>query len=250
MSGFCLVILRGVTKSFSEGANKLTVLNNITVAFSQGKSYAIEGVSGTGKSTFIQIAAGFDRPDTGVVYYNGSDISKLSGKELDKLHNKEIGLVFQRPYLIKELSVIENIMLPGLIQGCRRQSCKERSRFLLNHVGLIMKADEKSASLSGGQQQRVALARALFNRPKFLVADEPTGSLDEKTAHSIIDLLLSCQHEWNMGLIVSSHDRYVAQAMEHVYQLSGGMLQEKKNTNPPILPLEETAAETLLERSE
>jgi len=218
------VTVCNMQKSFREGTTILPVLKNITITFEQGKTYAITGVSGTGKSTLLHLLAGLDRPDSGIVYYNGQNIVQFSPQKLDHFHNSHIGLVFQWPYLIRELSVIENIMLPGLIKGLNKTDCADHAHQLLQYVELNHKANEKPMTLSGGQQQRVALARALFNKPPFLLADEPTGNLDKKTGYAIIDLLLSCQKEWNMGLIISSHDEYVANSMQHLYQLKDGYL--------------------------
>jgi ABC-type lipoprotein export system ATPase subunit len=136
-------------------------------------------------------------------------------------------LVFQSPHLLRELSVLENVIVPGLIGGKNKNECIEHAKALLNHVGLFDKKDSKPGELSGGQQQRVAIARALFNNPAFLIADEPTGNLDLATGNSIIDLLLTCREEWGMGVIVSSHDEYVVERMDVVYVLSGGRLIEK-----------------------
>ena len=211
-------------KSFKTGTTTLVVLNGITVEFDQGSTYAITGISGTGKSTFLQLLAGLDKPKSGAIYCDEKNISLYSAADLEYFHNNVIGLVFQNPYLIQELSVYENVMLPGLIGGKNKKVCKERAEFLLDVVGILDKMQEKPAALSGGQQQRVALARALFNKPTFLIADEPTGNLDEKTGHQIIDLLISLQKKWNMGLIISSHDSYVSESMEYVYQLKEGNL--------------------------
>ena len=220
--------VQDVSKSFKQAGSELPVLSDVTVTFEQGSSYALTGVSGTGKSTLLHLLAGLDKPDGGAVYFNEQNIALFSPSQLDHFHNGTIGLVFQNPYLIRELSVLENVILPGMIRGKSRHTCQERAYDLLKQVGLLEKAHEKPASLSGGQQQRVAIARALFNKPAFLLADEPTGNLDEKTGHAIIDLLLCYQQEWKMGLIISSHDQYVAHTMQYVYQLKNGNLENAK----------------------
>lgn len=214
-----------ISKKFMQGKQEIIVLNNIDSMFVQEKSYAITGISGSGKSTFIHIIAGLDSPTTGNILYNNVSLQTLTAAELAQFLNKSIGLVFQSPHLIRELSVIENIILPGLIGGRTRTDCEKKAINLLHKVGLSEKKDSKIGELSGGQQQRVAIARALFNEPAFLIADEPTGNLDLATGKTIVDLLLSCQQEWGMGLIISSHDDYVAEKMDEIYTLSEGKLQ-------------------------
>lgn len=214
---------RGISKRFTQGKENIIVLNNIDCTFIQEKSYAITGISGSGKSTLMHILAGLDYPTTGTVLFNNIAVN-ISSKDHPSFLNQSVGLVFQSPHLLRELSVMENIMLPGLIGGFTRVECATRAEQLLKKVGLIEKKDSRPGELSGGQQQRIAIARALFNKPAFLIADEPTGNLDLATGNAIIDLLLSCQQEWGMGIIISSHDEYVADKMDVVYTLDQGKL--------------------------
>jgi len=218
---------QNVTKKFVQGTQEITVLNSINSLFIQKKSYAITGISGSGKSTFIHIIAGLDTPTTGTVLFNNRSLQTLSLSEREQFLNKSIGLVFQSPHLLRELSVVENIMLPGLINGKSKSDCEHKAIKLLERVELLPKKDNKIGELSGGQQQRVAIARALFNEPAFLIADEPTGNLDLTTGKTIIDLLLSCAQEWGMGIIISSHDTYVTEKMDEVYELYEGKLIKK-----------------------
>lgn len=213
-------------KQFMQGPTPLTVLHNITLHFSQGNTYAITGVSGSGKSTLLSLLAGLDEPTSGNVFFNEQSLSSFSSTEKTLFFNKHLGLVFQQPYLIRELSVLENIMLKGMIVGKSYAECAEESYALLHRVGLSDKAQSRPASLSGGQQQRIAILRALFNQPVFLLADEPTGNLDKKTGEGIIDFLLECQEIWNMAIIISSHDEYVVQRMEAVFLLREGRVTE------------------------
>jgi ABC-type lipoprotein export system ATPase subunit len=216
----------GIYKIFTQGTQKITVLNNVSSEFLSGNTYAITGISGSGKSTLMHILAGLDAPTKGNVFFNDLSLQTLLPLTLAQFLNKSIGLVFQSSHLIRELSVMENIMLPGLISGRSPHDCEKRTVELLHKVDLSSKKNSKPGELSGGQQQRVAIARALFNEPAFLIADEPTGNLDLATGKTIIDLLLSCHQEWGMGIIVSSHDDYVAQAMNTVYELSEGKLNK------------------------
>lgn len=214
-------------KSFLQGKKELHVLNGITVNFEQGKTYAITGVSGSGKSTLMHLLAGLDSPTAGIITYDKTDLGKLTPDARMKFLNKEIGLVFQDPYLIRELSVLENCMIKGLIAGKSFQTEISRAMDLLESVGLADKAYCRPGALSGGQQQRVAIVRAIFNRPTLLLADEPTGSLDEAMGNEIVNLLLKCQKEWGMGLIISSHDPIVYKRMEIIYHLHSGLLEKQ-----------------------
>ena len=225
--GNSLLHVENLHKTYVSGQQTLNVLKDVTVDFKQGSGYAIVGVSGSGKSTLMHLLAGLDKPTSGSVFFNNTDITTLNSAEKDVFLQQSIGLVFQLPYLIKELSVLENIMLRGYIMGLEPEECKTRALELLDAVGIADKALSNPLSLSGGQQQRVALARALFSKPAFLIADEPTGSLDAYTAQGIVQLVLNCQREWGMGVIISTHDAFVAQNMETVYQLNDGTLTLK-----------------------
>lgn len=218
--------LNNISKDFKQGNQTITVLNNIDISFMQGKTYAITGLSGSGKSTLIHIIAGIDSPSSGKVTFNTTILNTLSGKRLSQHLNNSVGLVFQSPHLIKELSVLENVMLPGMIGNYEKNKLNSKAHALLEQVGLADKINEAPRTLSGGQQQRAALARALINNPAFLIADEPTGNLDLATGETIINLLLTCQKEWGMGIIISSHDNYVTQKMHEIYELVDGKLKK------------------------
>jgi len=223
MNGAKLCI-QGVEKFFLHAGTRVEILKKTTVLFQQGMSYAIMGASGVGKSTLMHILSGLELPSAGSVLFNGHTISELAADEKFVFLNQSIGLVFQQPYLIRELSVLENVMVPGLLSGQSSAECKDRAQELLVQVDLASKRTSKVSTLSGGQQQRVALARALFNRPQFLLADEPTGSLDFNTGKLIVELLCKFQQEYGMGIIVSTHDMHVASAMNQIYYLEDGYL--------------------------
>ena len=216
-----------ITKSFGDKDNQITVLRGVEALFKQGNTYAITGVSGTGKSTLLHLLAGLDKLSSGEIFYGTTSLSSLKGKKQAAFLQKTIGLVFQSPYLISELSVEENVMLPALIAGQWRFRARKKARELLNLLGIEDKAADHPASLSGGQQQRVALARALINKPAFLLADEPTGNLDIKTGKQLVDLICTCQREWGMGVVVTSHDLYVAKSMQQVLELRDGRLHAR-----------------------
>ncbi len=219
--------LKAVYKSYEQGGKQLHVLQGIDATFIQGKSYAITGVSGSGKSTLMHILGGLDEPTQGAVFFNDKDIAHFRLSHKDFFHNRHIGFVFQFHYLIKELSVRENIMLMGLINGDKRKLCINRADHLLAMVGLADKGDEYPTKLSGGEQQRVSIARALFNRPAFLLADEPTGNLDADNAQQIVDLFFAAQQEWGMSIVICSHDVAVYKRMGTVHRLFNGVLVEQ-----------------------
>ncbi len=218
------LVAHNISKWFKQGDNEQAVLSDVNVSFKQGGTYAITGVSGAGKSTLLHIIAGLDAPSKGTVTLNNVSFADMSDAQLIMVRNEQLGLVFQQPYLIKELSVIENIMMPQLVGGIDYERAHAHAASLLQRVGLQEKSEARPSSLSGGQQQRIAIIRALSNKPLFLLADEPTGNLDEKTGVGIVDFLLECHAEWGMGLIMSSHDAYVAQKMDTVYTLHDGRL--------------------------
>jgi lipoprotein-releasing system ATP-binding protein len=218
----------GIKKHYVQGKIVTEVLHGVDARFVQGTSYAITGISGSGKSTFMHLLAGLDTPDGGTVSFDGKNISSFTQREKEHFLSFSLGLAFQSPYLIDELSVLENVMLKGMVAGLSAQNSREHAHELLRRVGLEHKAQAHIASLSGGQQQRVALVRALFNKPAFFLADEPTGNLDHETAKTIITLLLDYQREWSMGLIISSHDPYVAQSVSEVWHMDDGILKKAK----------------------
>lgn len=220
-----IIIVQNIIKSYAQGKTKVAVLRGISAHFERPKSYAITGQSGSGKSTLMHILSYIDKPDSGSLFYDDQNVYKMPSRRQKPCWQAQVGLVFQLPYLIGELTVIENVMTKGLIAGKSTAACKEDAQHLLEMVGIPEKTHAKPATLSGGQQQRVAIARALFNKPAFLFADEPTGNLDEQTSTAIVDLLIQCQKEWRMGLIVSSHDTALTKRLDVHYHLKDGILQ-------------------------
>jgi len=207
-----------ITKSFLVNNQEQSVLKNITYCFKQGTTYALMGESGSGKSTLLHILAGIDDPSSGSLTLSSSA-------------KNERAIVFQSPYLIKELTVLENIVLAGTIIGKAEQDCKKEAQELLTAVGLKGMENFSVGALSGGQKQRVALVRAIFNKPKFLFADEVTGNLDSATGEMILNLLIKFQRKWNMALILSTHNEKIADCMEVILILKDGKLVQNKNDN-------------------
>ena len=200
------ITISNLSKKFTQGIVTVTVLDDITASFDAGIT-VITGMSGSGKSTLLHLIAGLDTPDTGLV----STV-------------QDAGLLLQSPHLIAELSLLENVMLKGLIQGLPYEQCELEARELVSQVGLTEKLGERVTALSGGQQQRVALARALFGSPSWIFADEPTGNLDRPTGKSMIDLLVQMVRTRSMGAIVVSHDPYVEQIADQKFELKNGKL--------------------------
>jgi len=198
------------------------VLNGVNALFEQGMSYGITGASGVGKSTLLHMLAGLEKPTDGSISYNNQRLDHFTPAQKEVFFNQHIGLVFQSPFLIHELSVLENVMLKGMIAKKPQVLVKQEALSLLERVGVTDKAHVLPGTLSGGQQQRVALARALMNKPSFLLADEPTGNLDAKTAAVIIDLVLTYQEEYAMGLIICSHDKAIKTLMNTIITVKNG----------------------------
>ncbi|HBS48270.1 TPA: lipoprotein-releasing system ATP-binding protein LolD [Candidatus Dependentiae bacterium] len=219
---------KGIEKFYSQDDQKQLVLRGVTADFEQGKSYALTGVSGSGKSTFLHILGGLDTPTAGDLFFDEENIKSFSQKRKESFLNKEIGFVFQFHYLINEFSVLENLMVPGLIFGENRNFCKQRAKELLSFMQLENVEKKYPFELSGGELQRVSALRALFNKPKFILADEPTGNLDARNAAKMVDLFLKCQHEWGLGIIICSHDPDVYDRMDTIFKLHEGVLSVAK----------------------
>ncbi len=218
------LVAQNIHKKFIEGTYVHHVLTDVSGTFIEGKTYAVIGSSGSGKSTFLHLLAGLDVPNEGAVFYNNRNINMMYNHEREAFRVNNIGLIFQFHYLINELSALENIIFPGLIKGRERKECEAEAFELLQHVGLYERKNYFPYQLSGGQQQRIAILRALFNKPTFLIADEPTGSLDAQNAHHIIEMFLHFHQVYKMGLILCTHDLKISAQMETVVTIENGKM--------------------------
>lgn len=216
--------LHDTQKKFTTGGKELVVLDTVSFAFESGTSYAIIGASGSGKSTLLHTLAGFESLSGGSIKWGGATLSRMSQEKREAFMAHHLGFVFQFHYLINELSVLENVLVGSMIRGENQNEARERAKTLLDRVGLHDKIDAQPRTLSGGQQQRVAVARALLGKPAFLLADEPTGNLDQKTGQEIIELCLAYQKEEGMGMVIATHDPQVYKQMDVVLRVQDGVL--------------------------
>ena len=216
--------MNNVSKKYINGDTEQCIIDHVSTLFQHNQTYAITGASGSGKSTLLHLLAGFDMPTSGTIFHNGINTAHISLAKREQLLMHTIGMLFQQPFLINSLTVVENIIIKHHALGMPTKIAQERGLYLLEKIDLAHTAHYHPAQLSGGQQQRIATARALFCEPSFLLADEPTGNLDNATKTMMVDFLLQCADEWHMGMIISSHDPYVASAMHQILQLHNGSL--------------------------
>lgn len=216
--------LDNVHKFYEKGGavSKVEVLKAIDLDIYEGESLCILGSSGAGKSTLLHILGTLDKPSLGRAYYRGQDLIKKSDEELADFRNKELGFVFQFHHLLSEFSAIENIMLPARIGGLSERESKERALELLKLLGLEKRKDHFPSELSGGEQQRVAVARALVQRPKILLADEPTGNLDTENSQQIQELFFAFKARYGLTLVVVTHDNNFATRFPRRLMLKDG----------------------------
>lgn len=223
-----------VSKIYESPGNTLglCVLKDITLKVRKGRSTAIVGPSGCGKSTLLNIIGALDRPTTGRVLFDGKDLAQMEDTELARIRNSEIGFVFQLHHLLPQCTVLENVIVPTLAEKKRflRNEVEERAINLLERVGLKDWLLHRPGQLSGGQRQRVAVVRALINQPKLLLADEPTGSLDEHAAQNITELLVELNQSEQVALILATHSIKLAEHMGRVLELSNGTLIDRTNS--------------------
>jgi lipoprotein-releasing system ATP-binding protein len=227
-----ILLLDNVTKSFNKGVeNELKILNGVNFSLCTGDSVALTGSSGAGKTTLLQITGLIDYPTDGVVVINGMKFSadKRSSVDVaqrDQTRRKLIGFVYQHHHLLPELTALENVMLPQLIALQSKDRAEKRARELLDELNLSERVDHLPHQLSGGEQQRVAIARALANMPKIIIADEPTGNLDDTTARNVFDMFIKLTQQKQISTIVATHNPVLANKMQRNIKMISGMLVE------------------------
>lgn len=214
-----------LTKTYRSGGTTVTVFKGLSLRVSRGERVAIMGESGAGKSTLLHLLGGLERPDAGQIYVNGRGITALGERELSQFRNREIGFVWQSPSLLPEFTALENVYMPLLIRGESRDRARDIGYTCLKEVGLENRAAHQAGELSGGEQQRVGLARALAASPRLLLADEPTGSLDFRTADAITALLETAHAAHGLTSIFVTHNHSFAGRCDRVLELREGNLQ-------------------------
>jgi lipoprotein-releasing system ATP-binding protein len=219
-----LVTVRGLNKTYVVGNQRIHVLRDLDLEVSAGEMVAIVGASGVGKSTLLHVLGGLDRSDSGVVHVAGIDITAMPDTSLVEFRNKNVGFVFQFHHLLPEFDAAENVAMPMRIAKAPRQEAEQRAADLLTRVGLGERLGHRPGMLSGGEQQRVAVARALVMRPTLLLADEPTGDLDENTAESLHQLLRETHAEHNLTSIIATHNPRLSAACDRVLRMEAGRL--------------------------
>ncbi len=219
-----LYTFENVVKTYEEGGKTLEILKGVTTSIEEGEQLAIVGASGSGKSTLLHLMGAIDTPTSGSVSFQGRDLASLTPEEQAHFRNRTCGYVFQFHHLLAEFSAEENVAMPGIIAGLPRHEVETAARDMLDRVGLGSKCQSHVTNLSGGERQRVAIARALLLRPKVLLADEPTGNLDERTGNQVADLLRDLNREFGMTMVIVTHNGDLARSLDRSLELRSGLL--------------------------
>ncbi len=220
--------VREVAKSYSTGAGPLPVLRSVSFRVGSGEVAAVVGESGTGKSTLLHLLGALDRPDSGTVLFSGEDIFRKNDEALAAFRNRSVGFVFQFHHLLPEFTALENVTMPALIRGRRFSEVRSRALDLLGTLGLRSRVDHRPSALSGGEQQRVAIARALMNEPRLVLADEPTGNLDTRTAETLHTEILRLSRELGLTFVIVTHNPVLASLADRVLRLENGIAVEER----------------------
>lgn len=231
-AGPALLAARGLRKSYRKGQVTIPVLRGVDIDVREQEFLSVVGKSGSGKSTLMHLLATLDAPDAGEIHFADQRIDDLAAFRRDRLRNQKIGIVFQFYHLLPELTTLENVLLPAMIEAPiwsywgRRRALRDHARELIGRVGLEHRLRHRPRELSGGEMQRVAIARALMNRPRVLLADEPTGNLDRQTGGQILDLLQSLNDDQKLTIVMVTHDSALAHKTDRVVQLVEGRVSQ------------------------
>lgn len=218
---------RHLAKTYQDAVLKVDVLRGIDLRVMASEKIAIVGASGSGKSTLLHLLGGLDTASDGDVFIAGQNMGKLSDANRGRLRNRSLGFIYQFHHLLPEFSALENVAMPLVIRGMKPTTAQDRAATLLAKVGLAQRLQHKPGELSGGERQRVAIGRALITRPLAVLADEPTGNLDRKTANQVHELMLRLNDAYHTSLVIVTHDAALAGRMEKIYTLEDGVLHEQ-----------------------
>lgn len=222
-----MIEIKNITKSYGSGESRFQVLGGISTQIADGDFAVILGASGSGKSTFLNVISGLERPDSGSVEYGGTDITKLSERELTKFRRDTVGFVFQQYYLLPDMTVDKNVQMGAFLAGDTQYID------IIRAVGLEDKIKKHPSELSGGEQQRVSIARALAKKPKVLFLDEPTGALDEQTGRQVLELICRLQRELGFTAVMITHNTNIAEIANTVFKMNSGKIVSVRTNNAP-----------------
>ncbi len=224
MNNASILQCENLTMRYAQGGLDVEVLKGVNFNINKGECVAIMGASGSGKSTLLHLLGGLEKPTGGKVLLDGIDLNDVSGKQLASLRNRSLGFIYQFHHLLGEFTVLENVAMPLLIGGHSVEEARHHATKLLQRVGLGHRVEHKPGEISGGERQRAAVARALINKPSVVLADEPTGNLDSKTAEDVFQLMLELNQELNVSFLIVTHDHELAGKMGRVLHMEDGVI--------------------------
>lgn len=219
---------KNIKKSFQEGSIQADVLNGVNLSIRRSQQIALVGSSGSGKSTLLSILGALALPSSGEIWIQGNNVSCLTDSERAKIRNAHLGFVYQFHHLLPEFTAIENVAMPLWLRNVPRRAAEHEAKIILDHVGLSHRHAHKPGELSGGERQRVAIARALVTKPACLLADEPTGNLDHRTAEHVYELMLQLNRELQTSILIATHDLKLAERMDAIISIEDGKIVEPK----------------------
>ena len=219
-----VIEVNALSKSFHDGDLNVTVLNHVDFSLKASERIAIVGASGSGKSTLLQLLGGLDKPSQGEVTLCGNKLNEVSDTIRGKLRNQYLGFIYQFHHLLPEFTALENVAMPLMVRNQPVKQIQQQAKEILGRVGLKDRIQHKPSELSGGERQRVAIARALVTQPKVILADEPTGNLDSKTASQVSALMTELNNELDTAIVMVTHDMNLAETMDTIYEIKDGVL--------------------------